>query len=48
MENGTLIIKSNLPKGTYCQWPILADDNDTYVTVEFQLFNVRIVMAIKE
>ena len=45
----TLIIDSKLPKGTYCgDWLIESEDNDTYVTLEFQEFNVRNIIAIKE
>ena len=48
MKNGMLIIESNLPIGTYCQWSILAQDDDSYVILEFQTFNVRNIIALKE
>ena len=38
---GILNVEDNLPDGTYCQWLISAQDNDDYVTLEFQNFNVR-------
>ena len=41
LENERLNIEGNLPKGSYCQWLILAQDDDSYVTLEFQKFNVR-------
>ena len=48
LEEKTLIIDSKLPKGTYCDWLIKSQDNGTYVTLEFQEFNVRNIIAIKE
>ena len=48
MKKGMLVIDSNLPKGTYCQWSILAQDDDSYVILEFQTFNVRNITALKE
>ena len=48
LEKRTLTIDSKLPKGTYCQWSISSQDNDTYITLEFQEFNVRNIIAIKE
>ena len=47
LANGILNIKDNWPLGTYCQWLILAQDNDGYVTLEFQNFNVRNTLASK-
>ena len=35
-----LIVEDNWPVGAYCQWLISAQ-NDDYVTIEFQNFNVR-------
>ena len=35
------------PVGHSCQWQIDNPDNDTYVILEFQNFNVRIIMALK-
>ena len=48
LKKRTLIVDSVLPKGTYCQWSISSEDDDTYVTLEFQEFNVRNIVAIKE
>ena len=41
LENGILNVKNNFARGTYCQWMISAQDNDGYVTLEFQSFNVN-------
>ena len=38
----------DFPVGHSCQWQIDNPDNDTYVILEFQNFNVRNIMAIKE
>ena len=46
--NGQLIVQDNLPMGTYCQWMISAQDDDGYVTLEFQNFYVKITLALKE
>ena len=35
--------ENNLP---HCQWMILAPENDGYVTLEFQNFNVRKFIAL--
>ena len=47
LTNDTLNVKDNWPDGTYCQWLILAQDNDYYVTLEFHNFNVRNTIAFK-
>ena len=39
--NGKLIVENNLPYGTYCQWLISAQDDISYVTLEFQNLNVN-------
>ena len=39
---GMLIVESNLPIGTYCQWLISAVDDKHYVNLEFEVLNVRI------
>ena len=36
-----LIVEDNWPVGAYCQWLISAQNDDDYVTIEFQNFNVR-------
>ena len=47
LANGILKVEDYWPLGTYCQWLILAQDNDDYVTLEFQKFNVRNTAAFK-
>ena len=42
LSSGMLIVDSNLPFGTYCQWLISAVDDDHYVNLEFQNIDVRI------
>ena len=39
--NGQLKVEDNWPDGIYCQWLISAQDNQDFVTLEFQNFNVR-------
>ena len=46
LANGILSVENNWPLGTYCQWLISAQDNDYYVTLEFQNFNVRKTKAL--
>ena len=41
LGNGILNIEDYWPLGTYCQWLISAQDNDGYVKLEFENFNVR-------
>ena len=41
LANGILNVEANWPDHTYCQWMISAQDNDGYVTLEFQSFNVN-------
>ena len=48
LTNGQLIVENNWDDGTYCQWMISAQDDDGYVTLEFQNFNVKITLALKE
>ena len=45
--NGRLIVGDYWSLGTYCQWLISTQDNDDYVTLEFQNFHVRKTIAIK-
>ena len=45
LTNGILKVENNWPDGTYCQWLISAQDNDGYVTLEFENFNVRNTIA---
>ena len=48
LANGILSVEDNWPDSTYCQWLILAQDNDCYVTLEFHNFNVRNSRAFKK
>ena len=45
--NGELIVKDIWFYGTYCQWLISAQDDNSYVTLEFQIFNVGNTIAFK-
>ena len=47
LANSQLKVEDNLPANTYCQWLISTQDNDDYVTLEFQNFHVRKTIAIK-
>ena len=47
LPNGILIVEDNLPDGTYCQWLISTQDNDGYVVLEFQSFNVGNTIIFK-
>ena len=47
LANGQLIVEDNWPHGTYCQWLILAQEDNDYVTLEFQNFHVKIALALK-
>ena len=38
--NGKLIVDNNWPLGTYCQWLISAEDESSYITLEFENINV--------
>ena len=40
LANGMLNVEDIWPLGTYCQWLISAQDDNGYVTLEFQNFNV--------
>ena len=46
LTNGQLIAKKNWPLGTNCQWLISAQEDDDYVTLEFQKFHVG-TLALK-
>ena len=48
LANGILNVEDNLTHNTYCQWLISAQDNEGYVTLEFENFNVRKNIALKE
>ena len=45
--NGELIVKDIWFYGTYCQWLISSQDDNSYVTLEFQNFNVRNIIGFK-
>ena len=47
LTNEMLIVEYNWPDGTYCQWLISTQEDDGYVTLEFQNFNVRNSVASK-
>ena len=48
LANGILNVEDNLTHNTYCQWLISAQDNEGYVTLEFENFNVRNTIAFKK
>ena len=48
LVNRQLKVENNWPVGTYCQWLISAQDNNGYVILEFQKFNVGNTIAFKE
>ena len=49
LANGILNVEDNLlPVNTYCQWLISSQDNNGYVTLEFQNFNVRNTIVLKK
>ena len=41
LTNGQLIVEDNWPDGTYCQWMISAQEDEGYITLEFQNLNVK-------
>ena len=47
LVNRQLKVEDVWPFGTYCQWLISAQDNNDYVTIEFQNFNVRNIIGFK-
>ena len=48
LTNEMLIVEYNWPDGTYCQWLISTQEDDGYVTLEFQNFNVRNTIELKK
>ena len=40
--------KNDWTVGTYCQWLISAQEDDGYVTLEFQNFHVNEIIVVKE
>ena len=48
MANGILNVEDNWPDRTYCQWLISAQDENGYVTLEFENFNVRNTIAFEK
>ena len=48
LANAILNVEDNWPDGTYCQWLISAQDDNGYVTLEFQNLNVRNTIALKK
>ena len=47
LVNGILKVEDYWLDGIYCQWLISAQDNDGCVTLEFQNFNVRNSIVLK-
>ena len=47
LANGILHVENNWLDGTFCRWLISTQDNDSYVTLDFQNFNVRNTIALK-
>ena len=41
LSNGNLIVEHNWPYGTYCQWLISSEDENSYVNLEFQ--NIQVI-----
>ena len=48
LANGQLIVEDNWSDGTYCQWLISAQEDDSHVILEFQNLNVKIALAFKK
>ena len=48
LTNGQIIVQNNWPYGTYCQWLLSAQEDDMYITIEFDNFNVRKFIALKK
>ena len=46
LANGILHVENNWLDGTFCQWVMSTQDNNSYVTLEFQNFNVRNTIAL--
>ena len=40
LSNGKLIVDNNWSLGTYCQWLISAEDENSYITLEFENIHV--------
>ena len=43
LTNGQLIVETDFPLSTYCQWKILSQDENEYVTLVFHTLNVKIL-----
>ena len=41
LNNGQLIVEDEFPYGTHCHWVISAQDDASYVTLEFKDVNVK-------
>ena len=48
LANGILKVEHDRLFGTYCQWLISAQDENGYVTLEFENFNVRNTIAFEK
>ena len=42
LSNDKLIVESNWPFGTYCQWLLSAEDDGHYINLQFEDIDVRI------
>ena len=42
LSNDKLIVESNWPFGTYCQWLLSAEDDEHYINLQFEDIDVRI------
>ena len=40
LSSSKLTVDKNWPWGTYCQWLILAEDENSYVTIQFDHIDV--------
>ena len=45
LNNGQLIVEDEFPYGTHCQWVISAQDDVSYVILEFQDVNVKKILC---
>ena len=43
LSKGTLIVESDFPLNTYCQWLVSTEDANSYITLDFQNITVTIM-----
>ena len=48
LANGILKVEDDRRFSTYCQWLISAQDENGYITLEFENFNVRNTIAFEK